>query len=219
MIVRAIVGKELRELCSTWSMIVMGVVASLFFSLVLSGGGLEGSLFLTPLLVALALGYYGCSQVFLREKTDFVIETFLCSPATLRDLWLGKTLGVTLFAELFALGTVLLTVVFASLRAGSAVILGGVLVVHLVAVLPLVVACLVGARGYVQLLFGMRESQIISMGFLIALILLLRVLGASGETVLALPQVVAAGLAAAGFLVALGACSRFLSVERIVTSI
>jgi len=217
--VLTVLRKEFKELAANRSMVVMGLVAAVFFSVVFSDGGLEGSLVLTPLLVALSLGYYGSSQVFLREKTDFVVETLLCSPATLRDLWLGKTLGVTLVAAIFAVVIVALTVITAGVRGGASIVPDVAFALYLAAVVPLAVACLVGARGYAQLLFGMRESHLISMALLLVMILILRVLAGGGASVPALTHVAAAALGAGGLLTSLGWCTRFLSMERIVTTL
>ncbi len=212
-----ILRKELKELAATRSMVVMGVIASLFFSLVFSGSGAEETILFAPLLVGLSLGYYGSSLVFLREKQDLVIESLLCSPATLRDLWLGKTLGVTLFAAVFTLGMATLTTALASMRAGSAVVPGEAAIVYLCAVVPLIVACLVGARGYVQLLFGMRESRLISLGFLMIVLFLVRALGVGTPSDVG--DLVATGLGAAAVLTVLWVGSRFLSPERVVTTL
>jgi ABC-2 type transport system permease protein len=214
-IVVTIISKELRELAAARGTILLGVVVATFFSFVLSGSGSVVAAFFAPLLTGMGVAYYGCSQVFLREKTDFVIETLLCSPVTLRDLWLGKTLGVTLFANAFALSVATLT-----LLAGGDTeypLLSAVL--FLAAVVPLAIACLVGARGYAQLLLGMRESHAVSLGLLMLLILILRVLNQSAQALLVPSNLGTLALGLAVVLVGLALCARLLSPERIVTSL
>jgi ABC-2 type transport system permease protein len=219
-IVRTVATKELRQLAATRSMLLIGLLSAVFFSLVLSGGEADspGEMpLLVPMLVGLSLGYHGSSQLFLREKTGFVIETLLCSPVSLRDLWLGKTLAVTVFGGVFALGVGMLAIVLASVRSGIPVLPDCPAVLFLAVVVPLSVACMAGARGYIQLLLGARESHFASLGMLMAVVLLL---GASGfGPVLTSSTALAVGLIAAAVLFALAWCSRFLSVERIVTSL
>ncbi len=219
-IVWTVTVKELWQLIATRSMIVVGAFSGVFFSLVLSDGtadGLKGMLSFVPMLVGLSLGYHGSSQVFLREKTDFVIETLLCSPVSLRDLWLGKTFAVTLFGGAFAVAVGSLAVVLASVRADVFVLPDCPVLLFLVLVVPLLVGCMVGARGYVQLLLGARESHLASLGMLMTVVLLL---GASGSgPALSSSTVLTMGLIASAVVLALVWCSRFLSVERIVTSL
>ncbi len=219
-VVWTVTVKELRQLMAARSMLPVGILAAVFFSLVLSGGAAEslGRMpLLVPMLVGLSLGYHGSSQVFLREKTDFVIETLLCSPVSLRVLWLGKTLAVTVFGGAFALGVGMLAVFLAFVGTGVPLLPDAPAVLFLVLVVPLLVGCMVGARGYVQLLLGARESHLASLGMLMAVVFLL---GPSGlEAALTAWSVLTMGLIASAVLSALAWCSRFLSVERIVTSL
>ena len=46
------------------------------------------------LMLGVFSGYFLSSQAFLGEKTGGTIETLLCSPLPLRDIWLGKVIGV-----------------------------------------------------------------------------------------------------------------------------
>lgn len=214
-VIGTILRKELLELAAARGTIMLGVVAAAFFSFVLSGSGSIVAAFLAPLLTGMGVAYYGCGQVFLREKTDSVIETLLCSPVTLRDLWLGKTLAVTLFADAFALGVAALTLIAGGGTAWpmpSAVLL-------LAAVVPLAIACFVGVRGYAQLLLGMRESHSISLGLLMLLVLILRAVGHSAQAFLVPSHLGLLALGLAAVLVGLTLCARVLGAERIVTSL
>jgi len=217
----AIVRKELKGMFTSRGMLLRGVGASVFFGFVLFGGGADTALFFAPLLVGLGMAYFGSTEVFLQEKASFVIETLLCSPATLQALWLGKTLAATLFGSMFSLA-VGQVVLLAVLHAGALVVPGAGFAVYLVLVVPLMAACFAGLRGYVQLLFGMRESHAISLGLLMLITIVLSVL--SGLSVNSPPAftpglVAALGFGAAGTLLVLWLCSRFLSVERVVTSL
>ena len=203
------------------SALLRGVGASVFFGLVLYGGGADTALFFAPLLTGLGMAYFGSTEVFLQEKTGFIIETLLCSPATVRAIWLGKTLAASLFASMFSLA-VGLAVLLVGLHTGALAAPGVEFAVYLVLVVPLMAVCLAGLRGYVQLLFDSRLSHAISLGLLMLFTISLSVLsGLSVNSALSLtPTLVAAlGFGAAGTLVVLGLCSRFLSVERVVTTL
>lgn len=227
-----ILRKEFCELATGRSTVITGLLFALFFggmySLRLTGEmplsldlSLGSLLFFLTMLIGLFMGYTFSSQVFLREKTDSVIETLLCCPAELRDVWLGKTVAVTLFAHLIALGTGVLMSVVTSARFGTLVLPNVEVFVHLLGVLPLVIACLVGALGYVQLLLGMRENRIVGMALFIPIFAGLYGLGytATGAFVVTWTQVGLIALAAIGVLFVIRWASRFLNRERIVTTL
>jgi ABC-2 type transport system permease protein len=223
-----IATKELAELKATKSTVGMGFLSVLFFVMVVSGdetAGLDistsGLLVVRPLFAGLFGAYYGASQVFLREKTDDIVETLLCSPATLRQLWLGKTLGVATFATAFAIVAALVTLAIPIAQTGEAVIPDGATVLYLVVALPLVLACAVGARGQVQLLMGMRESHIVSLAVVIALVVALGAVGFVGLSTFAVStdRIMAMAFVAAAILAFLTWTAGRLSRERIVTSL
>ena len=224
--------KEIRELAGSRQSVITGVAFALFFggmySLRLSADmplaldvSLGGLLFFLSMLIGVFIGYTYASQVFLREKMDQVVETVLCSPAGLRELWLGKTLAVTLFAHVLALGAGVLTSLVTSARMGTLVMPTGVVIVHLLFVLPLIIATLVGALGFAQLLLGMKENRIIGVALFIPLFAGLYGFGYSstGSLVIGWLRVGIVGLTGMVMLCLLAWGTRFLSRERIVTSL
>jgi len=152
---------------------------------------------------------------------DSVVETLLCSPASLRDVWLGKTVAVTAFAHVMAFGAGVLTSIVTSARMGTLAVPNAAVILYLVCVLPLVIACLVGALGFAQLLLGMKENRIIGLVLFIPIFAGLYGVGYTSTGTLAigwLPVGIVA-LAAIIALCLIGWGTRFLSRERIVTSL
>ena len=227
-----ILRKELRELLAARATLVTGIVMALFFGVMYSlrlgaavAPSLEQSLgsllfFLTTTL-GVFMGYTFSSQVFLREKMDGVIETLLCSPVTLREIWLGKTMAVTLVATVLAIASGVLTAVVASLRTGSLTLPEAAVVFHVIVVLPMIVACLVGGLGFAQLLLGMKENRIVGFVLFIPIFAALYGIGysASGSFFVGWFHVGLLGLGALAVLSGLVYGSHRLSTERIVTSL
>ena len=224
--------KELRELLGVRSSLLTGIFFASFFggmySLRLTGDmplaldvSLGSLLFFLTTMIGAFLGYSSSSQVFLREKMDQVIETLLCSPADLRAVWLGKTLAVTAFAHMMALGAGVLTSIVTSARMDTLVIPNPAIILYLLCVLPLVIACLVGGLGFAQMLLGMKENRIIGFALFIPIFAGLYGLGYTSTGTLAIGwvQVGIAALVATVVLCLLAWCTRFLNRERIVTSL
>lgn len=224
--------KELRELLGVRSSLFTGIAFALFFggmySLRLTGEmplaldvTLGSLLFFLTTMIGVFLGYSSTSQIFLREKMDQVVETLLCSPASLREVWLGKTVAVTVFAHVMALGAGVLTSIVTSARMGTLVVPNAAVILYLVGVLPLVIACLVGALGFAQMLLGMKENRIIGLVLFIPIFAGLYGLGYTSTGTLAIGwlQVGIATLVAVVVLCVLAWGTRFLSRERIVTSL
>lgn len=224
--------KELRELLGVRSSLFTGIAFALFFggmySLRLTGEmplaldvTLGSLLFFLTTMIGVFLGYSSTSQIFLREKMDQVVETLLCSPASLREVWLGKTVAVTVFAHVMALGAGVLTSIVTSARMGTLVVPNAAVILYLVGVLPLVIACLVGALGFAQMLLGMKENRIIGLVLFIPIFAGLYGLGYTSTGTLAIGwlQVGIATLVAVVVLCVLAWGTRLLSRERIVTSL
>ena len=224
--------KELRELFGVRSSLITGIGFSLLFggmySFRLTGDmplaldlSLGSLLFFLSTMIGAFVAYASTAQIFLREKMDLVVETLLCSPAGLRDVWMGKTIAVTLFADIMALGAGALTAAITSARVGTLAFPNPAVVLYLVAVMPLVIACLVGALGFAQLLLGMKENRIISMVLFIPIFASLYTVGYASTGTLAIGWLTVGivALVAAAVLCALTWGTRLLSRERIVTSL
>ncbi len=227
-----IVKKELRELFGVRSSLVTGIGFALLFGGIYSFRLTSGSplalnlslgslMFFLSTMIGAFLAYSSTAQIFLREKMDLVVETLLCSPAGLREVWLGKTIAVTLFSDIMAVGAGILTAGITSARMGTLALPNVPVVTYLIVVLPLVIACLVGALGYAQLLLGMKENRIISMIMFVPIFAGLYSLGFAFTGTLAIGWLTV-GIVALVALAILGALTwgtRLLSRERIVTSL
>ncbi|MDD1675672.1 MAG: ABC transporter permease [Methanomicrobiales archaeon] len=177
--------------------------------------------FLVLLMLGIFMGYIFSGTVFLREKQTGVIETVLCAPLSLRQLWLGKVMGVTVVA--YGMTLISAAIIFAGvffLEPGS-LILSGPLLANLFLVVPAFVAVSVGLLGFGQLMLGMRENQLLNMGLIFLLVFL--VSGASG---LVSPDfrgswnMVAALFGLASLLILITYwLTRFLDKERVVLTI
>jgi ABC-2 type transport system permease protein len=224
--------KEIRQLLGARSTLFTGIGMALFFGVMYSlrigqEGGLPievsmGSLlfFLTTML-GVFLGYSFTAQVFLREKMDGVIETLLCSPVTLRDIWLGKTLAVTVLAGALAVVCAVITALVVGFRNGVVAIPPAAIIVHVLVVVPMVIGGFVGALGYAQLLLGMRENRILGLALFIPVFAALYGLGyaGTGKFVVSWLQVGLIAIVAAVVLAVLVTLSQKLSKERIVTTL
>jgi len=224
--------KELTELATTRSTILTGIGFAVFFggmySLRVGAGGpvplaksLGSMLFFLTSLIGLFLGYTMAAQVFLREKTDAVIETLLCAPIRLGEIWLGKTVAVAVFADLFALSAGVLMSVIVSLRAGSVATAPPEVIFHVLVGVPLLTACLVGLLGFAQLLLGMKENRIIGLALFVPIFAGLYGLGytSAGAFAVSWNKVLLLSLVAVAVLALLLRGSHHISRERIVTSL
>jgi len=224
--------KEIRQMIGNRATLFTGIAMAVFFGVMYAlrigqEGGLPietslGSLmfFLTTTL-GVFMGYTFTGQVFLREKMDGVVETLLCSPVTIREIWLGKTLAVTALADVLAVACALITAIVAGLRNDVVTIPPAAIFVHVLVVVPMVIGCFVGALGYAQLLLGMRENRIIGLVLFIPVFAGLYGLGYAGTGTFDASwlQVGIVGLAAAVVLAVLVNLSQRLSKERIVTTL
>jgi len=165
--------KETRELMRTKSTMLVGLGFASFYSLLnslavikgkdsASAISLDGSVFYLSTMLGMFIAYMSTGQVFLREKTDRVIETLMCAPVNLRQIWLGKVLGVTAVAYSLSFFTALVIMVIANILLKSILLPGAPILFHVLLVMPTSIAAFAGLLGFVQLRLGMRESRILN---------------------------------------------------------
>lgn len=224
--------KELRELAGSKGALVMGAIFALAFGTMYSlridpnsdvplGVSLGSLLFFLTTILGAFLGYTYTGQVFLREKMEAVIETLLCSPINVRDIWLGKTLAIAALAQVFAIAGGVLCSLIVSYRVGSVAVPGGAVILYVMVVLPLLVACFVGALGFSQFMLGMKESRIVSLVVFAPLFALLYGVGYSllGSFVLTWLHVLWISVGVMAVLTVLAFASSRIRIERIVTTL
>ena len=184
-------------------------------------GRFENTVFYLCTLLCIYVVFVLSSQAFLGEKRDSRIGTLLCSPLTVKKFWAGKVAGVVIPG--FAIGIIVaaaVAIVF-SLQADTAFIPSAPLIVYILVVLPLFLAVFSGFLGFLQLLFGMRENRIINIVVMIALFGGLGLANslAGGEGLVRWPLVGAVFGAVLLLFVLLSYITRFIRVERIITSL
>ena len=99
---------------------------------------------------------FGLSTRFVREKQEGTVETLLCTPLTLRELWLGKVVSLTIPSHIVS---VVLTLAFICLRGYT---LNTLMAVYLAMVVPVVIASTTGLLGFLYYILGMREVRILN---------------------------------------------------------
>lgn len=111
-----IAKKEIRQLTHNTQLMVSSFVMAFVFgaisgpALIATGGpgtgiGIDTLLFTYGLMIGLLIGYILSGQTFLREKQDGTIETLLAGPLPIKEIWLGKVIGVLIPAYLLTLAS------------------------------------------------------------------------------------------------------------------
>jgi ABC-2 type transport system permease protein len=227
-----IARKEIRQLTHNTQLMVSAFIMAFIFgavsgpALIASGGagagmGIDTLVFTYGLMIGLLIGYILSGQTFLREKQEGTIETLLAGPLPIKEIWLGKVIGVLIPAYLLTLASTVLMIIIAGSIQGEVLLPSGPILLHIVTVVPAFIACGVGVLGFIQLLLGMRENQIINIGVIFGLIFLIsfsrELLGPgfaiswAGEGVTLIITI--------ALLLAVNAMTRFLDKERIVRTL
>ncbi len=224
-----VAGKEIKELVKNKRTFITGVFFALWFSvftsLAVKGVGspaaLNNSVFYLALMIGVFITYIFSGQVFLREKQEKIIETLLCTPLSLRSIWLGKVVGVALPAHLVALLTAALVVIISNVLSPSLLFPSTAVLFHLLVVVPAFIAFAAGLMGFFQFLLGMRENQIIGLLVFVVLFGALSLTNniTKGDFTVSWSGVGVLLVIAAILLALTTYLTRYLSKERIVTSI
>ena len=221
--------KEIKTVLRNKGLLLAGFYVGGMFGVMnmwLSGQafGIENAVFSVAQLTAVFVGYSLSRFVFLREKQEKVIETLLCSPLSLKSIWLGKVIGATIPAYLFSLLAVCIVTIISSVTMQSLSLPSAVILIHILGVVPVFTTATVGLIGFTQFVLGMRENKII--GYLIVLVLIPFMYPSIFSLLLGGVNVVISwfevGICAtfAVLLLALTTyLSRYLSKEKIVTTI
>ncbi|MEA1945615.1 MAG: hypothetical protein U9N07_09880 [Euryarchaeota archaeon] len=224
--------KEMNGIIKTRSQMLVGIFFALWFSVMtapvvktveesLVFDQFNNLLFYFVLMLGIFMAYLFSGKVFFNEKREGIIETLLCTPLSLRQIWAGKVLGVTIPAYSIALLAAALITVIANVFSTTILLPSPAILLHIVLVVPAFIAAAVGLLGFGHLLLGMRENQILNISIFVviffALSLAKNVIG-GGYTV---SWVMVGGmLIVAVLLLALVSyLTRYLSKERITTTI
>ena len=179
-------------------------------------------LFYFVLMLGIFMAYMFSGKVFFNEKREGIIETLLCTPLSMRRIWAGKVIGVTIPAYLIALLTAALITLIANVFSATILLPSPAVFLHIVLVVPAFIAVAVGLLGFGHLLLGMRENQILNISIFAAIFLAFS---------LANNNVISGGHAVSGAVVGgmlivsvlllalISYMTRYLSKERITTTI
>ena len=226
--VKIVAVKEMREIITSKGTIASTVFFALWFGLLngqTSTGTTSESLsrqlfFMAPMLGAL-MGYLLTGTVFSNEKKDGVIETLLCTPLDLRTVWLGKLIGVSVIAYLASLISIAFVILLASMGANMLLVPSLIIIVHIIVTVPVFTAAVVGLIGYSQLLLGMKENTVIGVFTFLGLFIGISVAGQliSGSGGITLSMLLIMFLVAAALLTFTFYLARYLSKEKVITTI
>jgi len=109
----------------------------------------------TPLIIGLMIGF-SLSNNIVREKREGVIETILCSPMKLKELWLGKTLSISIISTII---TILSTYAILSLDNYR---LNFTTIFYILITIPLFILASIGLLSLIYFYLGMRQIQIVN---------------------------------------------------------
>jgi ABC-2 type transport system permease protein len=164
-----IARKEIKEVFKTRSTIILGLVFAGFFAFmysqnVVSNGGtaINGAIFFLSLSIAIFTAYTTTAQIFLLEKREGVIETLMCAPVSLRQIWAGKTVAGVVPSWLVSLFAAIMVMVISGIKSKTLLIPDIAVIVNVLVVVPVFISAFVGLVGFGQLLLGMKENRLLS---------------------------------------------------------
>jgi len=225
--------KEMNGIIRTRSQILVGIFFTLWFSVMtapvimtaeesLVFDQFNNLLFYFVLMLGIFTAYLFSGKVFFNEKREGIIETLLCTPLSLRQIWAGKVLGVTIPAYLIALLAAALITVIANIFAASILLPSPAILLHIFLVVPAFIAVAVGLLGFGHLLLGMRENQILNISIFVAIFFAFSIANKnviSGGYAVSWSMVGGMLIVAVLLLALISYLTRYLSKERIVTTI
>jgi ABC-2 type transport system permease protein len=224
--------KELQGILRTRSQMLVGISFALYFSVMTAPmvktveesavvDQFNNLLFYFVLVVGIFMAYLFSGKVFFNEKREGIIETVLCTPLSLRQIWSGKVVGVTIPAYLIALLTAALITIIANIFSTSMLLPSPAIALHIFLVVPAFIAAAVGLLGFGHFLLGMRENQILSISIfaVIFLALFFTKYVISGGYAVSWAAIGVLLIVAVLLLALISYLTRYLNKERIVTTI
>ena len=160
-IVSIIVKKELRDILRDKSLLSSGL-SILFFLALLNLTifkhlplSIDAFVFYIAPIIGVMLGF-NLSNGFVREKRERIIETLLCTPINLPELWLGKVLGLSIPSWILtAISTISILIL-------KKTVITSIIIVYILTVIPLAIISFIGLLGYLQYVLGMRQIQFLN---------------------------------------------------------
>jgi ABC-2 type transport system permease protein len=109
------------------------------------------------------MAYILTSGVFSSEKFGGIMESLLCTPLSLRSLWIGKLIAVTVISVPFAILSLGIYMLVPMIFASKIVLPSAIIALQIALTTPLFTLAMAGIIGYTTLVMGMRESSMVSM--------------------------------------------------------
>ena len=211
--------KEIKEIVKNRGLLFGSVWFGCSFGIIFSSQALslDNSVFSVALLAGVLVGYMFSGRVFLREKRERIIETLLCTPLSLKSIWFGKVVGVTIPAYLVSLLTVALITIVSNITLHSLLFPSAAILIHALVVVPVFITSVISLMGFCQFWFGMRENRII--GYLVMLGVLPVIFPYNMSLAVSWVEVVVLLVVSVLLLAITTYLSRYLSKEKIVTTI
>lgn len=223
--VKIVAKEELKEMMSSRRTVLLVVFFSLWFGLInplttissmaadsITSDFITAQMFTIVPLIGAMMAYVLTSGVFSSEKFGGIMESLLCTPLSLRSLWVGKLIAVVAFAIPFAVLALGMYMLVPIIVAGKVVLPSAIILLQVVITMPLFALAMAGVIGYTTLIMGMRESSMVSMIAFFVMFFGSMVLGpvlTGAETVNLLVVLVSA---AVGFV-------AFMTINRLAMSI
>lgn len=109
----------------------------------------------TPLIIGLMIGF-SLSNNIVREKREGVIETILCSPMKIKELWLGKTLSISIISTIITILSTYAIILLDNYR------LNFITIFYILITIPLFILASIGLLSLIYFYLGMRQIQIVN---------------------------------------------------------
>lgn len=172
-------------------------------------------------LIGFFVTYLIATQVFLAEKREKTIETLLCTPLSLKEIWKIKSVATAIFAELSCIFSVILVYICGFFPKSNILFPSWNVLIYLFVVLPLFLCAIAGLLGYIEFLFGMKENRIVNFIIVFAIVFGFNFVGASMKkggfsSWIFLVIILCISLA---LLILESFLTKYLNKEKIVTSI
>jgi len=118
------------------------------------------------LIIGLIVGF-SLSNSIVREKREGVIETILCSPMKLKELWLGKTLSISIMSSVIAVLSTYIILMLNNYEPDLTMIF------YILFTVPLFILACIGLLSLIYFYLGMRQIQIANYILFISIFLIL----------------------------------------------
>ena len=130
----------------------------------------DNAIFWLTVLIGSFSAYTLTGRAFGNEKYSGSLETLLCSPLSISEIWLGKLIGAVVPAYFICICTALALVFTRSVHAVAISLPGLNVLVFLVFVLPMMLSAFVGIFGSMQLFLDMKKNLAVTIGVMMVLV-------------------------------------------------